>query len=299
MEKISALQGYSAEECLNIVRRIRLIARSYSQGNQAGTHKSLLRGMGIDLADIREYEYGDDIRSMDWKVTARYGKPHVRVYNEEKERTVYLMIDRSASSSFGTEVSKELKILEIVATIIYSVLREGDFIGVLLFTGMIEKYIPAGKGKKHSISIINAIITHNTISKKTDIGNAAEFFLRRLKRKSQIIIISDFDSPEFWDAVSLLGKRHDVQAITVSDRHESEIPDVGYIEITDPETGEQMLIDTSDCKFRERYRDISEEYQRRLSDYFRKNHIPELSIRTSDAYRDVFLKLKAFYGGMA
>ncbi len=262
-------------------------------------HKSLFRGRGIDFTDIREYEYGDDIRAMDWNVTARYRKPHVRIYNEERERTLYLVIDRSASSSFGAEVSKDIKILEIAATILYSAVKDGDAAGILLFTDTIEKYIPARKGKNHAASVINTIISHNTLSKQTDIKNAAEFLLGRLKRKSQIVIISDFDSPSFEDAVALLGRRHDVQAIQVSDEHETEIPDVGRVEIMDPETGEQICIDTSDQDFREHYREIAEFHQERLTDYFCKNRIPALHIQTSDPYRDVFLKLNTFYRRIA
>ena len=232
---------------------------------------------------------------MDWKGTARYRKPHVRIYNEERERAVYLMIDRSASSSFGAEVSKDLKILEISATIIYSLLKDGDASGILLFTDEIERFIPARKGRRHSASAINTIISHKTDSKGTDIRNAAEFLLSKLKRKSHIIIISDFDSPDFSETISILRKRHDVQAVRVSDSHETELPDIGLVEISDPETGEQMIIDTSDRSFRERYREISEEYERGLSRLFRKNRIPELNITTSDSYGDLHLKLTEFF----
>ncbi|WFN34527.1 DUF58 domain-containing protein [Methanogenium sp. S4BF] len=298
-ERVSALSGYSAEECLKSVRQIRIVTRAYAQRNQTGMHTSLSRSQGIDLADIREYVYGDDIRSMDWNITARTGKPHVRVYHEEQERTVYLVIDRSASSSFGADVSKDVKILEVAATIIYSVLKDGDAAGVLLFTGTAEKYIPARKGKNHAASVINTIISHTPRSPETDIGMAAEFLLGRLKRKSRIIIISDFDSPSFEDAVALLKRRHDVQAIRVSDGHETEIPDVGPIELIDPETGEQLLIDTSDRIFREHYRRIAEAHEERLTGFFRKNRIPALPVDTSDPYRDVFFKLQTFFGGAA
>jgi uncharacterized protein (DUF58 family) len=295
----SSISGYSIGECLGIVRRIRVFSRTYSEREETGIHASRFRGRGIDLADIREYEYGDDVRSMDWNVTARYRKPHVRINTVERDRTLYLMIDRSASSSFGAEVSKDVKILEIAATILYSVVKEGDAAGILLFTGTVEKYIPARKGKTHVASVINTIISDHPISKQTDIKNAAEYLLRRLKRKSQIVIISDFDSPSFEDTVALLGRRHDVQAIQVSDNNETEIPDVGRLEIVDPETGEQMLIDTSDRDFREQYRQIVEVHQGRLLDYFCKNRIPALHIHTSDTYRDVFLKLNTFYRGIA
>ena len=298
-EKVSSLSGYSAEECLKSVRRIRIITRAYAQRHQTGLHTSRFRGQGIDLADIREYAYGDDIRSMDWNITARTGKPYVRVYHEERERTVYLVIDRSASSSFGADVSKDVKILEIAATIIYSVLTEGDAAGALLFAGTVEKYIPARKGKNHAASVINSIISHSPLSKETDIGHAAEFLLGRLKRKSQIIIISDFDSPSFEDAVALLGRRHEVQAIRVSDRNELEIPDVGRIEIVDPETGEQLLIDTSDPMFREEYRQLAGVHDGRIADFFCRHRIPALQIDTSESYRDVFFKLQTFYGGTA
>lgn len=294
-DNYSSFAGYSTEECLNLVSRIRIISRSRTERNQTGIHRALFRGGGIDLAEIREYEYGDDIRAMDWKVTARYRKPHVRIYNEERERAVYLMIDRSASSSFGTEVSKEIKILEISATIIYSLLKDKDASGILIFTDRIERYIPARKGRKHSASAINTIISHKTASKGTDIRNAAEFLLSELKRKSHIIIISDFDSPDFSDAIAILRNRHDVHAVRVSDSHETELPDIGLIEISDPETGEQMMIDTSDSSFRERYREITEEYHREISKIFRKNRIPELNITTSDSYGDLHLKLTEFF----
>lgn len=276
-----------------------MISGEYAQRNEAGIHKSRFRGRGTDLADIREYAFGDDIRSMDWNVTARYHKPHIRIHNTDRERTLYLVIDRSASSTFGTDVSKELKALEISATILYSVLKEGDAAGVLLFTDRVEKYIPARKGMKHAAAAINTIISHAPVSNQTDLGHAAEYLLGRLKRKSQIVIISDFDSANFEDAIALLSRTHDVQAIRLQDNRESEIPDVGLIEIVDPETGEHMLIDTSDTEFRKQYQLIAEAHERKLTNYFRKNRIPALDVPTSDAYRDVFVKLNTFYRGPA
>lgn len=276
-----------------------MLSREYAHRNQAGVHASRFRGEGCDLAEIREYTHGDDIRSMNWNVTARYRRPHVRVNTGEREQTVYLMVDRSASSTFGTTVSKEAKTLEVAATILYSVLAAGDAAGLVLFTDAVERFIPARKGTRHAATLVNTHISHRVHTRGTDIGAAAEFLLGRIRRRCSIVIISDFATTGDAPALALLAKRHAVRAVRVTDPHEQDLPDVGWISLLDPETGDTCTVDTGNPAVRERYRQEIATHDAGLTAFFAKHQIPAARVATDDAYPEVFRTLTTFFSGAA
>lgn len=287
----------SVDECLKIVRRIDIITGKRNENLGAGVNKSLFKGRGLEIADTREYVPGDDIRAMDWKITARYNRPYVRIFNEDRDRTIYIAVDISASGSFGADVPKGLKILEAAATFIFSSERDGDPVGLILFTDKVEIFIPAGKGRRHCIGLISRMIACKPSSKKTDIQKAVSFLGRKIRRKGCIVIISDFDSPGVRESIAAINSRHEIQAVVVADGNEFELPDAGEVGITDPETGEYLLVDTSDKNIRRRYSEISGEFLRELSDIFQKNDIRYTIIRTQEPYMQVLQSLEMMGGG--
>lgn len=289
---------HNVEECMEIVRRIDIITRERSRNTHAGSHKSIFKGRGIEITDTREYTAGDDTRAMDWKITARYNKPYIRLFNEDRERTIYIAIDISASGSFGFGLSKSSKALEAAATLIFSAEKEGDQVGLILFTDIIERFIPARKGRKHCISLINEIIRYKPSSKKTDLQKAFRFMGETIRRKSCIIIISDFDSPGFKESMEITCKKHELQAIFTTDRNEFELPDVGPVRMRDPETGELLFLDTSNPRIRERYSEYSKKFAGELTGIFKKNGIKFAIVDTRDTYMQVLQSLRLMAGDL-
>ena len=252
-------------ELIRQIRQIELKTGILVEGLRSGLHHSVFRGQGIEFSEIREYVPGDDIRSIDWKVTARYNHPFVKEFTEERDQTFYFMADISGSGSFGSDVTKQRKILELVASLGFAALKNNDRVGLCLFSDRVEKFIPARRGKKHLVGCLNTLIDHRPVSDRTDLGAAARFLANVLTRKSSVIILSDFISPPFMLPLKCLRRRHEVIALRVTDEREREIPDVGHIELEDPETGEQLLVDTSDRAFRERYRALVREAETALA----------------------------------
>ncbi len=282
-------------ELIRTLASIDLATRIAVEGDQAGHHRSLFRGQGIEFAEIREYVPGDDVRAIDWKVSARYNRPFVKEYDEERDQTFYLVLDISGSGEFGSDVSKQRKITEVAAGLAFAAVRNNDRVGLLLISDRVEKFIPAKSGRKHLISLLNAIISHTPGSRKTDISAAAVFLFRILPRRCSIIMLSDFISPPFIRSLAILKRRHEVIAIRITDPCECELPNAGSIEIEDPETGEQLLIDTSDKEFRERYRTLVNETDLRLKTEFSKNRIGNIRLSTSEPYGPI---LNRFFAGL-
>jgi len=283
-------------ELIRQIRKIELSTGILVEGLQSGLHHSVFRGQGIEFAEIREYVPGDDIRSIDWKVTARYNHPFVKEYIEERDQTFYFMADISDSGSFGSETTKQKKILELVASLGFAALKNNDRVGLLLFSDRVEKFIPAHRGKKHLAGILNTMIDHKPVSDRTDLGVAARFLAKVLSRRSSVIILSDFISPDFMRPLRILRQRHEVIALRVRDERERELPDVGLIELEDPETGEQVLVDTSDEEFRERYRELVCEAETTLHHDLARHRIHDLAISTDEPYE---IPLKRFFSGIA
>ena len=239
---------------LKKVKKLDVTTRHLVDGLIAGNYHSVFKGHGMEFSEIREYVPGDDIRAIDWKVTARFNHPYIKEFIEERDLHVYFVIDVSGSGNFGAKISKKEKSLEIIASLMFAALRANDGIGVFLVSDKVEKFIPARKGRKHALQSLNAISYFVPNSAKTDLKRSLEQITKTIKRKSMVFVVSDFiDKSEFLKPLSMLQKRHDVIALRIIDPRERTIPDVGLIELEDEETGEQLLVDTSDEEFRESY----------------------------------------------
>ena len=234
-------------ELLKKVRRIEIKTRGLSRNIFAGQYHSAFKGRGMAFSEVREYQYGDDIRDIDWNVTARYVRPYVKVFEEERELTVMLLIDVSGSRDFGSvNVMKKEVITEIAATLAFSAIQNNDKIGVVFFSDKIEKFIPPQKGKKHILYIIRELIDFRPDKKQTNIAQALKYLTNAIKKRCTAFLISDFiDKDGFKEALTIANRKHDVVAIQVYDRRETELPAVGLIKIKDAETGQERWIDSS------------------------------------------------------
>lgn len=273
-------------ELLKKVRRIEIKTRGLSRNIFAGQYHSAFKGRGMAFSEVREYQYGDDIRDIDWNVTARYVRPYIKVFEEERELTVMLMIDVSGSRDFGSvNVMKKEIITELAATLAFSTIQNNDKIGVIFFSDKIEKFIPPQKGKKHILYIIRELIDFQPDDKKTDISHVLKYLTNAIKKRCTAFLISDFiDKGNFKDALTIANRKHDVVAIQVYDRRETELPAVGLLKIKDAETGEERWIDSSSSRVREAYAQWWNHRQEVMSDTFKKCRVDSVSIRTEDDY---------------
>lgn len=240
------------QDILKKVRKIEIKARGLSNNIFAGQYHSAFKGRGMAFSEVREYQYGDDIRDIDWNVSARFHKPFVKVYEEERELTVMLLIDVSGSLDVGTQnATKREVVTEIAATLAFSAIQNNDKIGVIFFSDRIEKYIPPKKGRKHILFIIREMLDFHPESLKTDVKMAVEFLTSVLKRKCTAFLMSDFYTKgEFENALTICNRKHDVVAVQVYDPRAESLPDVGIMRVLDAETGHEMYIDTSDKRLR-------------------------------------------------
>jgi uncharacterized protein (DUF58 family) len=283
-------------ELIRQLKKIDLATGVLVEGLQSGPHHSVFKGQGVEFSEIREYVPGDDIRSIDWKVTARYNHPFIKEFTEERDQTFYFVVDISGSSGFGSDTTKQKKILEVTASLAFAAVKNNDRIGLVLFSDRVEKYIPAKRGRKHLASLFNVMIDHVAVSQKTDLSVAVKFLASILSRRSSVIILSDFASPSFSLPLRILRRRHEVLAIRIADPREQELPDVGLIELEDSETGEQILVDTSDPAFRQRYRDLVTGAEDEMHTEFARNRIREVALLTDEPYD---IPLKRFFAGVA
>ncbi|WP_303228238.1 DUF58 domain-containing protein [Parabacteroides goldsteinii] len=280
-------------ELLKKVRRIEIKTRGLSRNIFAGQYHSAFKGRGMAFSEVREYQYGDDIRDIDWNVTARYVRPYVKVFEEERELTVMLLIDVSGSRDFGSvNVMKKEVITEIAATLAFSAIQNNDKICVVFFSDKIEKFIPPQKGKKHILYIIRELIDFKPQDTKTDIGQVLKFLTNAIKKRCTTFLISDFiDKDGFKDALTIANRKHDVVAIQVYDRRETELPSVGLMKIKDAETGAERWIDSSSARVREAYKEWWNRRQTIMSDSFKKCRVDSVSIRTEDDYVKALIAL--------
>lgn len=282
-------------ELLKKVRRIEIKTRGLSRNIFAGQYHSAFKGRGMAFSEVREYQYGDDIRDIDWNVTARYVRPYVKVFEEERELTVMLLIDVSGSRDFGSvNVMKKEVITEIAATLAFSAIQNNDKIGVVFFSDKIEKFIPPQKGKKHILYIIRELIDFKPQDTKTDIGQVLKFLTNAIKKRCTTFLISDFiDKDGFKDALTIANRKHDVVAIQVYDRRETELPSVGLMKIKDAETGHEQWIDTSSKAVRQAHHNWWINKQSELSETFTKSNVDSVSVRTDQDYVKALLNLFA------
>lgn len=280
-------------ELLKKVRKIEIKTRGLSRNIFAGQYHSAFKGRGMAFSEVREYQFGDDIRDVDWNVTARYVRPYVKVFEEERELTVMLMIDVSGSRDFGSvNVMKKEIITEIAATLAFSAIQNNDKIGVVFFSDKIEKFIPPQKGKKHILYIIRELIDFHPQDTKTDIGAALKYLTNAIKKRCTAFIISDFiDKGNFKDALTIANRKHDMVAIQVYDRRETELPAVGLLKIKDAESGIERWVDSSSSKVREAYATWWNRRQAEMNDSFKKCRVDSVSVRTEDDYVKALIAL--------
>ena len=280
-------------ELLKKVRKIEIKTRGLSRNIFAGEYHSAFKGRGMAFSEVREYQYGDDIRDIDWNVTARYARPYVKVFEEERELTVMLMIDVSGSKDFGTVQLKKNEITtEIAATLAFSAIQNNDKIGVIFFSDRIEKFITPQKGRKHILYIIRELLNFQPENKKTDISQALKYLTNVIKKRCTTFLISDFINPKnYSDALTIANRKHDVVAIQVYDRREVELPAVGLIKMKDAETDVERWIDSSSKRVRNMYSDWWNRRQEEMILSFNKCRVDSVSLRTEDDYVKSLLTL--------
>lgn len=255
------------KELLKKVRKIEIKTRRLSNHIFGGEYHSTFKGRGMTFSEVRKYQYGDDVRNIDWNVTARYNEPHIKIFEEERELTMMLMVDISGSEWFGTdEQFKNEIITEIAATLAFSATQNNDKIGLILFTDEIELYIPPKKGRFHVLRIIRDLLEFKPKSRKTDIDAALKFLSSVMKKKAIVFILSDFMAENYRQTLKIAANKHDITGIRVYDKREEAIPNLGLVQIQDQETGENMLVNTSSKKIREDYG----AYHRERVDYFKE-----------------------------
>ena len=280
-------------EILKKVRKIEIKTRMLSQNVFAGEYHSAFKGRGMTFAEVREYQYGDDVRDIDWNVTARFHRPYVKVFEEERELTLMLLIDVSGSLNFGTmrQMKRDMA-TEIAATLAFSALLNNDKIGVIFFSDHVEKYIPPKKGRKHILHIIRETLDFQPQSLRTNIDVALEHLTRVMKHRCMAFVISDFyDNADFSHTLRIANKKHDVVAIQVYDPRAKTLPDVGLLKVKDAETGMEMYVDTSSKKMRMAHTRYFTRRQERLRETFTKSDVDWTSIATDEDFSKSLLML--------
>ena len=280
-------------EIIKKVRKIEIKTRGLSSNIFAGQYHSAFKGRGMAFSEVREDQFGDDVRDRDWNVTARFHRPYVKVFEEERELTVMLLIDVSGSLDFGTQ--KQMKrdmVTEIAATIAFSAIQNNDKIGVVFFSDKIEKYIPPKKGRKHILYIIRELLDFQPESKRTDVKQAVEFLSSVQKRRTTAFILSDFYvRNDFLQSLQICNRKHDIVAIQVYDQRAKELPDVGLMKVVDAETGFEQYIDTSSKRLRQAYQRYWMNRQAELQDTFNKSNVDNVSIATNEDFVKSLLML--------
>ncbi len=281
-----------ATDLLKKVRKIEIKARGLTKHIFAGEYHSAFKGRGIAFSEVREYQYGDDIRTIDWNVTARFNHPYVKIYEEERELTVMLLIDVSGSGSFGTTSNfKQDVMTEIAAILSFSAIFNKDKIGVIFFSDKIGKFIPPQKSRKHILRIIRELLDFRPESNKTNLDVPLRFLTNAIKKRCTAFILSDFIAPDFEEALRIASNKHDIAAIKVYDTAETTLPDIGFVKITDAETGAEKWIDTSSRNARNAYMQWWNDHVTRINGVFRRCGVDSAFINTGQDYVQPLIKL--------
>ncbi|HOA71806.1 MAG TPA: DUF58 domain-containing protein [Phycisphaerae bacterium] len=272
-------------ELLKKIRRIEIRTSHIVNDVMSGQYHSAFKGRGMEFEEVREYRVGDDVRAIDWNVSARYGRPFVKVFREERELTVMLMVDMSASHSFGTrdQLKREL-VAEVCATLAFSAIRNNDKVGLICFTDRIEKVVPARKGPQHVLRVIRELLYHQPVGRGTDLAVPLEHLNTAIKRKSVVFLASDFQGGAYEQPMRVARRRHDLIPIVVEDIRERELPDVGLVELKDNETGRMVLVDTSSRRVRERYRAQAQQAAETRDRLFRRMDVEAIYTRTGESF---------------
>lgn len=272
-------------ELLKKVRKIEIRSRGLTHQIFAGKYHSAFRGRGMAFSEVREYQFGDDIRSIDWNVTARFGHPYVKIFEEERELTVMLLVDVSRSGDFGTVASTKREMMtEIAAVLAYSVIANNDKVGMLLFSDRVEKYIPPKKGRSHMLRIIREMLSYESAGTGTSLSEPLKYLTNIIRKRCTTFILSDFMAPSFTEALRIASGKHDVVALRISDRREKELPDVGFVKVIDPESGREFWIDTSSASVRKDYASRATKHDETVTNTFINCGVDVASINTGEDY---------------
>jgi len=273
------------KELLKQVRQIEIKTKGLVNQVFSGEYHSVFKGRGMEFSEVREYQFGDDIRNIDWNVTARFGHPFIKVFEEERELTVILMVDISGSLIFGTiDKTKQQIAAELSAILAFSAMKNNDKVGLLLFTDKIEKFVPPRKGKKHVLRIIREVLSFEPEGKTTNIREALEHLNHAIKKRSIVFLLSDFMDSGYEKILRVVGKKHDFIGIVMNDKRENEIPQMGLVKFTDAETGEERWIDTNDSQIRKHITDVSQEIARVRKSLFISSRLDSIEIQTGQNY---------------
>jgi len=274
-----------ASELIKKVRKIEIKTRGLTNHIFAGEYHSAFKGRGMAFSEVRDYQYGDDIRNIDWNVTARFNHPFIKVFEEERELTVVLVVDVSGSREFGTNTRlKKTLLAELAAVISFSAIQNNDKIGVILFTDKIEKFIPPKKGRQHILRVIRELIEFEPQNRTTNIAEGLRYLTNAIKKRSVAFLISDFISPDFEDAIKIANRKHDLVALRVYDRREAELPPIGLVQVKDAETGQLTWVDTFSSKVRDNYALWWRNRQSSLNELFLRSGVDNVMIRTDEDY---------------
>jgi uncharacterized protein (DUF58 family) len=278
-------------ELLQKVRKIEIKTRGLTKHLFSGEYHSAFKGRGMSFSEVRAYQYGDDVRHIDWNVSARTGEPHLKIFEEERELTVMLVVDVSASAFFGTvERTKQAFLTEICALLSFSALSNGDKVGLLMFSDRVELFMPPKKGKPHILRIIRELLNVEPIGKTTELGGALEYLQNVLKKRSICFILSDFQAKNYETPLKTFSRRHDVIGLRATDPREIELPDVGILQVEDPETGERIWIDTSNLETQKKWRDHHAQVENEFKNTFLRSRAEVLSLKTVDSYINALLR---------
>ena len=279
------------KEVLENVRRLEIGTKGLVNEIFSGEYHTVFKGRGMEFSEVREYVHGDDIRSIDWNVSARTGSPFVKVFIEERELSMMLVVDMSRSGTFGTAYRmKDEVAIEICALLAFSAMKNNDKVGLLIFTDKVEKFIPPRKGRQHVLRVLREIVYHEPENTGTNINSALEYILRVLRRNSVVFILSDFMDDGYQKSLRVVSSKHDVIAIMVTDKLEMRLPDAGLISLVDAETGENVVVDTSDEKIRNSYFALRQAQQERLEKMFKKINLDHITIKTGESYVEPLYK---------
>ncbi|QQS37508.1 MAG: DUF58 domain-containing protein [Ignavibacteriales bacterium] len=273
------------KELLKQVRQIEIRTRGLVNQVFSGEYHSVFKGRGMEFSEVREYQFGDDIRNIDWNVTARFGHPFIKIFEEERELTVILMVDLSGSLIFGSiEKTKQRIAAELSAILAFSALKNNDKVGLILFTDKIEKFVPPRKGKKHVLRIIREVLSFRPEGKTTNLKSALEYMNNAVKKKSIVFLLSDFMDSGYDKILSVVGKKHDLIGVVINDKREKYIPKLGLVKFVDAETGEQRWIDTSSRNFQISMEELRKRNEQSMKSLFMKTRLDSIIVQTGEDY---------------
>jgi uncharacterized protein (DUF58 family) len=272
-------------EILKEVRRIEISTRGLVNEVFSGEYHSVFKGRGMSFAEVREYQYGDDIRSIDWNVTARTGAPFVKIFEEERELTVMLLVDVSASGDFGTKKRFKAEVaVEICAALALSAIKNNDKVGLVIFSDHVEKFVPPRKGRRHVLRVLRELLYHRPEGRGTDIGAALEYLAHVQRKRAVTFLVSDFRDEGFERALAVAGRRHDLVAVRMGDAREQELPPLGLLELEDPESGERVTVNTSSAVFRSTFRSVNATRREALDRTLRRSKVDVIDISTGEPW---------------